>query len=71
MLAVECGGADGSPLAGDGGFQHADFHSYFRRLHAAYSAFDSLEDALPSEEATSGDIYFLISVRNMLSQTHK
>ena len=25
---------------------YADFHSYFRRLHAAYSAFDSLEDAL-------------------------
>lgn len=25
---------------------YADFHSYFRRLHAAYSDYDSLEDAL-------------------------
>lgn len=25
---------------------YADFHSYFRRLHTAYSEYDSLEDAL-------------------------
>jgi len=25
---------------------YADFHAYFKRLHAAYSCFDSLEDAL-------------------------
>ena len=25
---------------------HADFYTYFARLHAAYTRFDSLEDAL-------------------------
>lgn len=38
-------------LSIDGGsyyrmLSHSDFHSYFERLYAAYSAFESLEDAL-------------------------
>ena len=30
---------------------YADFHSYFRRLHAAYSAFDSKRIALPKSSS--------------------
>lgn len=31
---------------------YADFHSYFKRLHAAYSRFESLEDALLQHSGT-------------------